>query len=317
LATGRPGQALRSQPGLSRAADLSRLPGGPAFFLVNLPIGMVGLWLTLRYVGETPGVRGRDLDLVGQLLAIVVLGCLAYAIIEAGVLGVEDRGVLTAIAVFLAAIFLFVLREARTPEPMLPLSLFSSSMFTRTAIIGLLANVAFYGLIFVLSLYFQTVERRSAFETGLAFIPIMGAVLPANLLAVRASERFNTRAVIATGAAISAAGCAALLWLGPDTNYRAMALQLVAIGGGLGLLVPPLTSTLLGSVKKEQSGIAAGLLNATRQTGSVIGVALFGAIVGHAGHFMAGTYGVLVICIALLLGSICVIAVPVSGKADA
>lgn len=172
-------------------------------------------------------------------------------------------------------------------------------------------------MIFVLSLYFQTVERRSAFETGLAFIPMMGAVLPANLLTVRASERFGSRAVIAAGAAISAAGCATLLWLGPDTSYWAMALQLVAIGGGLGLLVPPLTSTLLGSVKKERSGIAAGVFNATRQTGSVIGVALFGAIVGHAGHFMAGTHGVLVICVALLLGSICVIAVPVSGKADA
>ena len=96
-----------------------------------------------------------------------------------------------------------------------------------------------------------------------------------------------------------------------------MALQLVAIGGGLGLLVPPLTSTLLGSVKKERSGIAAGVLNATRQTGSVIGVALFGAIVGHAGHLSCLTHGVLVICVALLLGSICVIAVPVSGKADA
>lgn len=68
-----------------------------------------------------------------------------------------------------------------------------------------------------------------------------------------------------------------------------MALQLVAIGGGLALLVPPLTSALLGSVGKEQSGIAAGVLNATRQTGSVIGVALFGAIVSRAAGFTAAT----------------------------
>ncbi len=93
-----------------------------------------------------------------------------------------------------------------------------------------------------------------------------------------------------------------------------MVLQLIAIGGGLGLLVPPLTSALLGSVEKAQSGIAAGVLNATRQTGSVIGVALFGAIVGQAGHFMAGTHSVLLICIALLIGSACVIALPVKGR---
>jgi MFS transporter, DHA2 family, methylenomycin A resistance protein len=78
--------------------------------------------------------------------------------------------------------------------------------------------------------------------------------------------------------------------------------------------VPPLTSALLGSVEKAQSGIAAGVLNATRQTGSVIGVALFGAIVGQADHFMVGTYTVLLICVALLIGSACVIALPVSKR---
>lgn len=139
------GASLALTAGPFAGGGLVALAGWPSIFLVNLPIGMVGLWFTFRYVGETPGAQGRDLDLVGQLLAIIVLGCLAYAIIEAGVLGVRDLGVLTAIAVFLAAIFLFVSREAGTPEPMLPLSLFSSSMFTRTAIIGLLVNVAFYG----------------------------------------------------------------------------------------------------------------------------------------------------------------------------
>jgi len=151
--------------------------------------------------------------------------------------------------------------------------------------------------------YFQTVEGRSALETGLAFVPMMGIVLPANLLAARVSERIGAMATIAAGAAISAAGCAGLLGISPGTPYWALAIQLIAIGGGLGLLVPPLTSALLGSVEKAQSGIAAGVLNATRQTGSVIGVALFGAIVGRPHMFVAGTREVLLISIALLLGS--------------
>ena len=308
------GASLALTAGPFAGGALVALAGWRSIFLVNLPIGMVGLWLTSRYVGETPGARGRDLDLMGQALAIAVLGSLAYAIIEAGNLGIANLGVLTAFAIFLAAIILFILREAKTSQPMLPLSLFSSEMFARTTIIGLLVNVAFYGLIFVLSLYFQNVEKRSAFDAGLAFIPMMGAVLPANLLASLVSERFGARAAIAVGAAISAAGCAALLGIAPDTSYGAMALQLVAIGGGLGLLVPPLTSALLGSVKKEQSGIAAGVLNATRQTGSVIGVALFGAIVSRAGDFTAGAHAVLLICIALLVASACVIALPAISR---
>lgn len=105
---------------------LVALAGWRSIFLVNLPIGMAGLWLTSRYVGETPGARGHDLDLMGQALAIAVLGVLAYAIIEAGNLGNANLGVLTAFAIFLAAIILFVLRKVKASQPMLPLSLFQA-----------------------------------------------------------------------------------------------------------------------------------------------------------------------------------------------
>jgi DHA2 family methylenomycin A resistance protein-like MFS transporter len=107
--------------------------------------------------------------------------------------------------------------------------------------------------------------------------------------------------VIAAGAVIAAAGCAALLGIGDGTPYWAIGPQLVAMGGGLGLLVPPLTSTLLGSVDKSHSGVAAGVLNATRQTGSVLGVALFGSLLGATGAFTRGAGIALIISVALLL----------------
>jgi DHA2 family methylenomycin A resistance protein-like MFS transporter len=94
-----------------------------------------------------------------------------------------------------------------------------------------------------------------------------------------------------------------LLGLRPGTSYWAICAQLIALSAGLGLLVPPLTSTLLGSVEKSRSGIAAGVLNATRQTGSVLGVALFGALIGRPGNFMAGTYEALIISAGLLLAA--------------
>ncbi len=277
--------------------------GWRSIFLVNLPIGLAGLWLTWRYAAETPPRRGRKLDLIGQTLAIVSLGSLAGAIIEAGVLGLSHPFVIAAFALSALTALLFVLREARTVDPMLELSPFRHRMFGLMALIGLLVNIAFYGLIFVLSLYFQTIEGWSAFETGLAFVPMMGIVLPANLMASRAAGRFGVSVAIGAGAIISAAGCAGLLFLSRNTPYWALAFQLAAIGGGLGLLVPPLTSTLLGSVEKSRSGIAAGVLNATRQTGSVIGVALFGAIVARPHMFMAGMRDILLISIGLMLAS--------------
>jgi DHA2 family methylenomycin A resistance protein-like MFS transporter len=198
---------------------------------------------------------------------------------------------------------LFVTQERRAPQPMLPLSLFTNRRFSLTALVGLLVNIAFYGLIFVLSLYFQQVNGLAPLATGLAFLPMMGVVLPVNLLAPRAAEKFGAPAVIAAGAVIAAAGCAALLGIAQGTSYWAIGPQMVAMGAGLGLLVPPLTSTLLGSVDKSRSGIAAGVLNATRQTGSVLGVALFGSLLGAAGAFTTGARIALVISMVLLLAA--------------
>jgi DHA2 family methylenomycin A resistance protein-like MFS transporter len=199
------------------------------------------------------------------------------------------------------------------------LSLFRHRLFALTSIVGLLVNIAFYGLIFVFSLYFQRVNGFSPFETGLAFLPMLGMVLPVNLVAARVAERIGAPAAIAVGAGVSAIGCLALLGIEPGTSYWKIGSQLALIGGGLGLLVPPLTSTLLGSVEKTRSGIAAGVLNSTRQTGSVLGVALFGSLAGQAASFMAGTHASLLIAAGLLVAAGALIwrGAPVSAAAHA
>jgi DHA2 family methylenomycin A resistance protein-like MFS transporter len=280
---------------------LIALVGWRSIFLVNLPIGAAGLWLAWRYAEETPRLTQREIDLPGQIAAITALGALAGALIEGGALGWSHPLVIMGFAAAAVIGLLFVWREARAPQPMLPLSLFGHRMFALTALVGLLFNIAFYGLIFVLSLYFQEVSGWSPFATGLAFVPMMGMVLPANLVAAAVSERLGAPQTIALASVITAAGCVALLPMASGTSYWAIGAQLMVLGGGLGLLVPPLTSTLLGSVEKSRSGIAAGVLNATRQTGSVLGVALFGSLVGGDNAFIAGAHASLLISAAVLL----------------
>ncbi|MBW7974230.1 MFS transporter [Bradyrhizobium sp. BR 10289] len=310
------GASLALTAGPFVGGALITLVGWRAIFLVNLPIGLIGLWLSWRYATETTRTPSREIDLPGQLTAIGALGALAGAIIEGGALGWEHPAVLSAFASALILSVLFVWRESRAAQPMLPLSLFGHRLFTLTTIVGLLVNVAIYGLIFVLSLYFQRINGLSAWWTGLAFVPMMGAVLPVNLLAPRLAERIGPCPTIVVGALISALGCFGLLWIAPGTHYWAICAQMIAISGGLGLLVPPLTSTLLGSVEKERSGIAAGVLNATRQTGSVLGVALFGSLVATEGAFMAGLHASLVVSATVLLLAAAVIGfgAPVRGQ---
>jgi MFS transporter, DHA2 family, methylenomycin A resistance protein len=286
------------------------LAGWRSIFLVNLPIGLAGLWLTWRYVAETAGAN-RELDLPGQTAAIGSLGTLAAALIEGGRHGWGDPWVIAAFGAAAILTVLFVFQECRAKEPMLPLSLFANRVFARTTLIGLLLNIPFYGLIFVFSLYFQ-INGLSALATGLAFVPMMGIVLPVSLLAPRLAERFGGPATVAAGALISAVACVALLGIDRDSSYWALCTQLIAIGGGLALSVPPLTSAFLGSVERPRSGVAAGVLNSARQTGSVLGVALFGSLIGQ-NTFLSGLHAALIIS-AFLAGAAATIAIEGSAR---
>src|SRR5450631_935044 len=152
---------------------LIALVGWRSIFLVNLPIGLAGLWLSWRYATETTRSPQRQIDLPGQIAAIASLGCLAGAIIEGGTLGWSHPFVIAGFAASAVLVILFVRQERRAPQPMLRLSLFRHRMFALTSLVGLLVNVEFYGLIFVFSLYFQRINAMSPFATGLAFVPMM------------------------------------------------------------------------------------------------------------------------------------------------
>jgi DHA2 family methylenomycin A resistance protein-like MFS transporter len=302
------GASLALVAGPPLGGVLIALVGWRSIFLVNLPIGVAGLWLTWRHVTDTPRAA-RELDLPGQAAAIGALGLLAAALIEGGRLGWSDPRVIAAFGAAVILTALFLAQERRAREPMLPLSLFAHRVFARTTLVGLLVNIPFYGLIFVFSLYFQRINGLSALATGLAFVPMMAMLLPVNLLTPRLAERYGARPIIAIGALIAAAGCVALLGVGRGTSYWAMCAQLLAMSGGLALVVPPLTSALLGSVDRSRSGIAAGVLNSARQTGSVLGVALFGSLIGRQDTFLFGMRVALLLSAALLVGAAAVIAV--------
>lgn len=274
--------------------------GWRSIFFINLPIGLVGMMLAARYAQETPTAPDRGLDLPGQLLAVAGLGMLAAAMIEAGPHGFANRGVLIGFAGAALALTSFVLVEHRSPRPMLPLPLFRSSAFASPVMIGLLVNICFYGLIFVFSLLFQVEHGYSALRTGLAFVPMTAAIMAANLLAGPAVQAIGAPRTILTGLLAMAVGCAALLLTSHGTPFAQIVVQQMLLGGGLGLLVPPMTGALLAGVERSRSGVAGGTLNAMRQTGSLLGIALFGSLIAGHGRFFSGLHAALVISIVVL-----------------
>jgi DHA2 family methylenomycin A resistance protein-like MFS transporter len=269
-----------------------------AIFLINVPIGLVGMWLTARYANETQR-HTHGIDLPGQASAIIALAALAAAMIEGGELGWTSAWALGGFVVFAIAGAAFLLSESRVRTPMLPLALFMNRTFRSAALIGLLVNISYYGLIFVFSLLLQREQGRSALSTGLAFLPMTAAIAGANVISGRLAARLGPRKLIIAGLALMACGCAALLGADAHSSYASIAAQMIALGAGIGLMVPPMTSSLMGSVDRKRSGVASGTLQSMRQTGSVIGVALFGSLIA-SGSFVDGFRLALVISIVVL-----------------
>ncbi len=275
--------------------------GWRAIFFINVPLALAGIGLTIVYSTETTRSAQRRVDWVGQPLAVVALAALVGATIEGGVRGFGAPLVLAGFAVALLALAAFIACQARRAEPMLPLSLFGDRAFSVSAFVGILINVAVYGLVFLLSLFFQEEQRHTPLQTGLLLLPLVVAIGASNVVAARVARRLGAARSIALGAALLLAGTAGLLWIGAGTPYPALVAQLVVLGLGTGIVVPVITAQLLGSVESSRAGVAAGTLNTLRQTGSAIGVALFGSTLSHGGGFVAGVHVSLAIAVGIAL----------------
>jgi MFS transporter, DHA2 family, methylenomycin A resistance protein len=265
--------------------------GWRSIFLVNLPVCALGLALAYRFVPESPLVRKLSpFDLSGQVLMIAALTALIGAVIEVRPLGMTHPVVLGGILLAITAGSIFVVVEARTANPVLPLSLFQSPGFAPATFFGVLVNFSYYGVIFVLSLFLQKVLGYSASRAGFAFIPLTATFIVSNMASGWMTGRTGPRTPMVLGGLMGAFGYALLSQLGPGTTFLEMLPGFVLIPLGIGLAVPAMTTTILSGADQTRSGTVSALLNAARQTGGALGVAAFGALInGEAsGQILSG-----------------------------
>jgi MFS transporter, DHA2 family, methylenomycin A resistance protein len=255
--------------------------GWRSIFLINIPIGIVGIFLTQLFVQESAS-RHHTFDPAGQLLAILALLGLVGAVIGSEGTGFSPT-VCCALIISVISGVGFVLVESRASRPMLPLDFFRQSRFTAATLVGLAVNFTVYGVIFVLGLYLQRIRGYSPFITGLAFLPFPIALLFSNLSAGSLSKRFNLRYLMVTGLLIGATGYWLLRSLDAGTPYLWMLLGFIVIPLGVGLAVPSMTTALLTTVPASRSGVASGVLNSVRQAGGALGVAVYGALLNERG----------------------------------
>ncbi|MBB3901519.1 MFS transporter [Methylobacterium brachythecii] len=285
--------------------------GWRSVFLVNVPIGILGITLTLRFVREA-GRRAGRFDAAGQILGIVALVAIVSAAIEAGPRGWISPIPLAALATALLAGAAFILAERRSRDPMLPLGFFRDPAFGAATFVGLCVNLTLYGILFVLSLYLQHERGYSPAEAGRAFLPFTVVLGLANVVAGRIAGRVGALPLMMAGLSIGIASYGALAFLIGTQSDLAFQGGLVGLALGIGITVPTMTSTLLSSVPAERGGVASGVLNTVRQAGGALGVALFGTML--AANAQAGLRGALLVSAAMLAAA--AVAMGFAGRAE-
>lgn len=265
--------------------------GWRSIFFVNLPIAAGGIILAHRFVDEVPVHPGGG-DGVGQVLATLSLFGLTAAVIEAGPFGWTSPLVCAASALAVLGFGAFIATEHVSRNPMLPLGFFRHSAFAAATLVGCLLNLAVYGALFVLALYFRQARHFSALLTGIALLPLAVAVFAANITAGWLPAHLSPRVIMAGGLLVGSAGAWLLRNIGPVTPYDAILPGLVLLPFGIGLAVPVMTTVVLGTVPRCRAGVASGVLNSVRQAGGAIGVAMFGSLMASSGSGIAMAFTV-------------------------
>lgn len=253
-------------------------------FFVNLPLAVMVVLVTARHVPESRDRQApRGFDVPGAVLVAAGLGCLSWALISAGEhgFGASQLGLVAAAVAALAA---FVVVQARSRHPMLPLMLFRSRQFTAANAATLAVYAALSGMMFLLVIYLQQVAGYSALAAGAALLPVTALMLLFSARAGALAERIGPRWPMAVGPVVMAAGMLLLLRLSPGGSYWSTVLPAVLVfGAGLALTVAPLTATVMAGVPDRYSGVASAVNNALSRGAGLLAVALLPVAAGITG----------------------------------
>jgi DHA2 family methylenomycin A resistance protein-like MFS transporter len=268
--------------------------GWRSIFLVNLPLGIAGVLMTARFVRPTPAVGSRRLDLPAQAVAALSLASVTWALVERGERGWGSPLVLGALIGGLLGLALFVRMESTAAEPMLPPRLFRHPVFAATSLGALLYAAGFFGGFLVLSLYFQRVRGEGAALAGLHVSAITVTFGAASILAGKLAGRHGPRPTIMAGLILLAIAAFGLSLATGGSSFRVLGPLLSLVGFGAALVAPPMNAAILASVEPGLAGIGSGVLNASRQIGTALGVAVFASL------FVAGRAPVHAVQLAML-----------------
>ena len=257
--------------------------GWRSIFWINVPVVLAALVLTAMFVPESRAPRPRRLDPVGQVLVIVVLAGLTYAIIEGRVAGWGSLKIVGCFVLAGLALASFVPYERRRVDPLLELRFFRSVPFSGATLLAVSGFAALAGFLFLNTLYLQETRGFSALHAGLLTLPMavvtaVCAPLSGRLVAARGPRL----PLLVAGAGIAASGVM-LTGLAPGTPIPVLVLAYAVFGAGFGMLNAPITNSAVSGMPRAQAGLAAAVASTSRQVGISLGVAVIGTVAAAQG----------------------------------
>ena len=256
-------------------------------FWINVPIGVVLLPL-VALVRESRGGAGR-LDLLGTVLATGGLFGIVFGLVRGNGHGWTSGQVLAGLVGGGLSLVAFALWQSRAAAPMVPLRMFASRGFTLANLISLVMAFGMFGSVFLLAQFLQTVQHYTPLQAGVRTLPWTAMPVLAAPIAGALTDRIGGRRIVALGLALQAAGVG---WIAavtaPGTPYSHLVVPFVLAGTGMGLFFAPITRLVLGFAPSHLEGVASGTSNALRQLGTVLGVAVLGAVFSSHGGYTSG-----------------------------
>jgi EmrB/QacA subfamily drug resistance transporter len=251
-------------------------------FFVNVPIGVIAIAASLLLIPESKDESAEQrLDLPGLLTSGIGLFALTYGLIEANTYGWTSSRILGAFAVAVAMLVAFVLLETRQRLPMLDLSLFRNGTFAGANLAVLLVALAMFGVFFFVSLYMQGVLGYSAVETGAAFLPLTILIMLTAPIAGKSSDRFGSRWLMTIGMILIAIQLFYFSRLGVEESYWNILPAMILGGFGMAMVMTPSAAAAVRALPVDKAGVGSAVLNAFRQVGGSMGIAVIGAIMAH------------------------------------
>ncbi|HEY2505630.1 MAG TPA: MFS transporter [Streptosporangiaceae bacterium] len=258
--------------------------GWRGIFWVNVPIGIAAIVLTALFVPESRAPRSRRIDPVGQVLVIILLAGLVYALIEGPGSGWTSAKILGCFGVALAALLALIWYEPRRPEPLIDLRFFRSAPFSGAVGIAVCAFATLGGFLLVNTLYLQDVRGYSPILAGVFTLPMAAMTAVCSPLSGRLVGSRGTRPSLITAAVGIIAAGLILVHLTATTPVAVLVLTYVLFGLGFGMVNAPITNSTVSGMPTSQAGVAGGVASTSRQIGSALGVAVIGSIAVSALH---------------------------------